>query len=291
MNFDILQTFREKIEQQKIEDYALEAAIDPVRSHLNTYFYETKYVNQKSKIFGSFLRGTAVQGLNTLDLLYVLPEHLRLHIAQTDGRGYFWLSDLLDRVFAGSGWVTAPDIQSHSFVVRNASPWPIKLMPVFQLSDELYLTLPISQHDGGVFFRPFLIDAAFRTQNLNSNRNLEILVKTVRYWVATNIVPMSGFLIDCLAMEFMTGSPYRRFSSEYHDCILRDFFRYLSELEPQQESWTIPGANSRVYRTGNFEKQALQAYHLAERMIANTLLRQDGEAKFALRRLVGDVAI
>lgn len=97
-------------------------------------------------------------------------------------------------------------------------------------------------------------------------------------------------MIDCLAMTFIRSSPYRKLSANYHDCLLRDFFFFLSQAEPHQESWPIEGSDDLVYRTGQFEDLAQHAYLLVESMIANSALRHDEIARNALSRLVGGVS-
>ena len=48
----------------------------------------------------------------------------------------------------------------------------------------------------------------------------------------------------------------------------RDFFKYLSEQSESKTYWLSPGARQYVYRKGNFEYKAKQAYNLAVEAIA-----------------------
>jgi hypothetical protein len=285
---DLLREFRESVENQKIEDFMIESVIDPIRSHLNLYFYSTKHIDRKTQIYGSFYRGTAIVEFGVIDILYILPDNLRSHISLRQSDAYTWTAHLLRQIFSGTQWSIEFDEISNSFLISGTSSWPIRLKPVFFLNDDRFATLELLSASSTQVFKPFVAEGHFRAMNFNSNRNLEVLAKAVRYWVHANNVPLGGFLIDCLAMSFMKTSPYRRFSSRYQDCLLREFFFYLSNIDRHQKSWIIEGTTERVYRTGVFEPAAEKAYHLAERMIANSIIRHDTEAQAALRTIVGN---
>lgn len=288
MDYDLLREFRDSIENLKIEEFMIDAAIDPIRSHLNTYFYDTTHIDRKTQIYGSFFRGTAIAEFGQINVLYILPDNLRAHISTRQPDAHSWMTDLLRIIFAGTPWPVEFDEVSKTYLISKTGSWPIRLKPVFFLDYDRFATLEVLNNQNTHVFRPFIAEQRFRAINLSSNRNLEILAKTARYWVRENKVALGGFLIDCLAMSFMQTSPYRRFSNRYQDCLLRDFFFYLSNLEPHQDSWIIDGTAESVNRTGIFEPAAARAYHLVERMIANSIIRQDNEARAALRTIIGN---
>lgn len=291
MNYDILRSFRHSIDRRRVEDHVIEDAVQPLQSHLNLYFYDNQYADRKSFVFGSFRRGTAIPEFSHIDLFYILPEKLRLHFAETAFDTSSLLSDLLNQIFNGTRWTALYDPSSMTFSVPETQPWPTRIKFGFKIDEHRFLATPPKWTGSNGIFQPFIADATFRSANFHSNRNLEILTKTARYWVHTNHVPMSGFLIDCLAMTFIRSSPYRNLSINYHDCLLRDFFFFLSQAERHQESWLIEGSEEQVYRTGQFEDRAQHAYLLVENMIANSALRHDEIARNALSRLVGGVSV
>lgn len=288
MDYDVLRELREIVENQKIEEFMIDAVLDPIRSHLNLYFYNTKHIDRKSHIYGSFYRGTAIAEYAEINVLYILPDNLRTHISPSQTNANPWMADLLRQIFSGTQWTVEFHEISKTFLISGTHSWPVRLKPVFFLNDDRFATLELLSTSNTQVFKPFIAENSFRAVNMYSNRNLEVLAKATRYWVHANKVPLGGFLIDCLAMAFMQTSPYRRFSSLYQDCLLRDFFYFLANSEPHQESWIIYGTNERVYRTGVFEPAAEKAYHLAERMIAHSIIRHDTEARAALRTIIGN---
>ena len=58
---------------------------------------------------------------------------------------------------------------------------------------------------------------------------------------------MGGLLIDTMAYNFMSNWGYKDKSYLYYDYMSRDFFKYLSELNDQQEYWLSPGARQYVW--------------------------------------------
>lgn len=43
----------------------------------------------------------------------------------------------------------------------------------------------------------------------------------------------------------------------------RDFFKYLKDLDKDQDYWLAPGSQRRVWKTGNFQSKAKTAYENA----------------------------
>jgi hypothetical protein len=74
---------------------------------------------------------------------------------------------------------------------------------------------------------------------------------------------MGGLLIDTLVYNFMADWEYNSKSFMWYDWMTRDFLKYLYDQDRNQSYWHAPGSNQLVYRLGNFEYKAGQAYREA----------------------------
>lgn len=292
MYIDVFRTLRARMLGQCPPVGTLEAYVGPVLSHLNSYFYESKSPHENGRIFGSYVRGTALPMQSAVDLLYVLPQslfsYLDRNFAESDAR----LFELIQQIFKGSQWSVEKASTYDNFYVRNMQPYPVKIWPVIDRLANDYLLLSSLAKRNTETFNPFAIEKAYANEVIVSNGNLLFLSRSVRLWALENQVPLSGFMIDCFAFHFIANSLYRKFAQIYHDCLLRDFFNYLANIEPTQNSWQIPETQNFVYRNGlHFEKQAETAYHIMERLISNALIRKDDEVRKAMASLVGNEMI
>jgi hypothetical protein len=100
------------------------------------------------------------------------------------------------------------------------------------------------------------------------NYNLIQLARMMRSWRAQWYVPISGYLIDTLAYQFIENYEYKLKSYFYYDFMSRDFFKWLSEQSLEQEYWRAPGSGQYVYGKGLFQYKARQCYKIATEAIA-----------------------
>jgi len=79
---------------------------------------------------------------------------------------------------------------------------------------------------------------------------------------------MGGLLIDTLAHRFLTGTTeYDTKSYACYDVMLRDFFRYLGDLDPDQEEYGALGSGQRVKVKKKFCAKARKAHGLVLKAI------------------------
>ena len=105
--------------------------------------------------------------------------------------------------------------------------------------------------------------------NKATNKNLKRLCRMARAWKNKCNVPMSGILIDTLAYKFIKDWEYKDKSYVYYDWMSRDFFKYLKDIDKTQTYWLKPGSNKAVWKTGDFQNKALQAYNKSLEAINN----------------------
>jgi hypothetical protein len=104
---------------------------------------------------------------------------------------------------------------------------------------------------------------AIKIRNIACNSNLIPLARMLRSWRNKWNVPISGFLIDTLAYQFIETWPFRDKSFFYYDYLFRDFFLWASNQDPNQEYWKAPGSGQHVHGKGLFQYKAKQCYNLA----------------------------
>ena len=91
------------------------------------------------------------------------------------------------------------------------------------------------------------------------------LSKMIKVWSKVMNLNMDELLIDVLCYNFMLH--YEHKSKDYmcYDWISRDFFKYLSEQNPEQEYWIVPGSLNKVYKKDDFIERAKITYLIARK--------------------------
>jgi hypothetical protein len=95
------------------------------------------------------------------------------------------------------------------------------------------------------------------------NKNLRRLCRMARAWKNKHGVAMGGLLIDTLAYRFLTSTTaYDDKSYAYYDEMVRDFFKYLGDLDPDQMEYGALGSGQRVKVKKKFRAKARKAQGL-----------------------------
>ena len=230
MASDVLKNFRLRILDQILPLEDIEVILISLVSHLNAYFYDSKSGYENRKIFGSFLRRTAIPPQSAIDMLYILPHDLLRYIERNGPQSDIRVLDLFRQIFRDTSWKVSLDSLTGTVLVKTENLHSVKIWPVFEAHHQEYFRLHSSDWNAFGAFRPNSLDRNFVIENDMSGQNLLLLCRSIRHWAAQNQVPIHGFLIDCLATDFIRTSPYRKFSNAYQDCLLRDFFLYLSKI-------------------------------------------------------------
>jgi hypothetical protein len=140
-----------------------------------------------------------------------------------------------------------------------------EILPVFVNKDGKSFTFA-DTNGGGTWRvcnpRAEMEDFAIRN-SVTANGNLKAICRMTRIWRDKHDVPMSGMLIDTLAYQWIPGWEYKDKSFLYHDFLVRDFMKYLSEIDSSKQYWRAPGSGSYVWKRGNFQAKAKVAYEKA----------------------------
>jgi hypothetical protein len=234
-----------------------------ITARLNTDFWNTNSDTAHSLYVGSYGRDTAARGISDLDVGFRLPydEYAKYNAYDSNGQ-----SALLQAVknsllktynfskVGGDGQVVVIDFTDG---IR------FEILPYFDNKGE---TWTYADSNGGGSWKvcnPRSEISAVQARNTVVNGNLKALCRMMRVWKDHNSVPMSGALIDTLAYQFIETWEYRSRSFGYHDFMVRDFLKYLYDLDREKTYWRMPGSGSSVYKTGVFWIKALTDFNIA----------------------------
>lgn len=162
-----------------------------------------------------------------------------------------------------------------------------EIVPAFINKDDSY-TYPDSNNGGSwKTTDPRKEISAMNSKNTDTNKNLKRLCRMARAWKQQCDVPMGGILIDTLAYKFIDGWQYKDKSYLYYDYMSRDFFNYLKEIDTSQNYWLAPGSNRYVWKSGNFQTKAKNAYDNAVTAISFESDNKTYSAKQKWREIYG----
>lgn len=244
---------------------------ETVQTIQNRYHQITKRINldywsstseiSNSLYVGSYGRGTEIF-TSDIDIIVRLPYSTYLKFNQYSGNGQ---SALLQEVKC-----VLQKTYSKSFLKGDGQVIGInftdgidfEVVPGFLNDDGKSYTYPDSNSGGSwKTTNPKSEIEAFNELNISSNKNLKRLCRMARAWKNKCSVPMSGILIDTLAYKFIKDWENRDKSFLYYDWMSRDFFKYLKDIDKSKLYWLAPGSNRYVWKCGEFQNKALQAYN------------------------------
>ena len=283
---DTFKRFRTTMEITEDQSASIAICRKKIISHLNAFFWTNNSETQNAIDYGSYVRGTAVFGTSDIDIAFRLPpEIFEKFDSMKIGRQRAFL-ELLRSTLVDLDPAAKINQFSGSVNLSTEDGQMVDVRPYFLISGkDVYPDIRAKEE-----WRPFAPDLAQRVieaKNTETKDNLVFICRAARVWRTTMNAPISGMLIDTLAYEFIDRSLYRMMGAIYHDCLIRDFFRYLAAVDPDQDFWYAPGSDETVFRTGPFEVIADEAYALSEQAIDNSRLRQDRQAWTKWREIFG----
>lgn len=221
--------------------------------HLDSDFQHARYV-------GSFGRGTAIRGVSDIDLLFEMPRSVYIKYNRYSSNGQSALLQAVKNCLQRS--ISTTDMAGDGqVVVVNFIGMHFDVLPVFKTDVGNYI-FP-DTHDNGSWQEcdPVAEIQTYNLTNLRYSGKLKRLSQLARAWREINNVPISGFLIDTLAYQFLSRWPDNTSKGyvSYPD-MLSDFFDFLGNQNREQNYWMAPGSGQRVWRDGTFETKADRAY-------------------------------
>lgn len=242
-----------------------------ITKRLNTDFWNTTSDTSHSLYVGSYGRGVAIEGFSDLDMIFVLPyaEYVKYNNYVSNGQ-----SSLLQSV-KQSIQKTYPttsirgDGQIISILFNDGITFEV--VPAFINKDDSF-TYP-DANDGGRWktTNPKPEIAFIKSRNSSVNGNLVQLCKMMRAWKNKWDVPIGGLLIDTLAYQFIDTWAHKDKSYLYYDFLSRDFFKWMSDQDPNKSYWNAPGSGQYVYGKGLFQYKAKRCFNISLEAIDHEL--------------------
>jgi len=238
-----------------------------ITKRINQEYRDLESETSYSLYVGSYGRGTEIW-TSDIDLIVQLPYKIYEKYNNYNGNGQSALLQDVKRALQktyptshikGDGQVIGINFEDYI---------NFEIVPAFIITDRKSYTYP-DTNDGGSWktTNPRAEMEAMKNRNTVTNKNLKRLCRMARAWKGNCNVSISGILIDTLAYKFINEYQYKDKSFLYYDFISRDFFKYLKDLDKENDYWLAPGSNKRVYKSGNFQYKASSAYNLSLKAI------------------------
>ncbi|WPO78203.1 SMODS domain-containing nucleotidyltransferase [Flavobacterium sp. KACC 22761] len=266
---NIEQTFKDFSNNLTVlNEESIESRFGTITKRLNKDFYNIDSNTENGIYIGSYGRNTAISGISDLDLLFVLPDDFYSKYNNRAGNKQSQLlqdvKNSLSKTYSqskvrGDGQVVVIEFKNDY----------IEVCPAFLENDGSF-TYPDS-NDGGKWKKTDPKPEAEEIINYNDdcNGNLINMCRFMRAWKNKTGVKIGGLLIDSLVYNFfLYNSEYREYTFENYHILIRDFFKYLKDLDDDRSYWYAPGSNQHVYKNNsNFKSKAKKAFKNVEEAI------------------------
>lgn len=260
-----------------------------ITRRLNTDFWNTTSDTSHSLYVGSYGRNTAIQGFSDLDMIFQLPYSEYEKYNNYSGNGQSTLLQTVKKSIENTYATTSIRADGQVIVVPFTDGISVEVVPAFINKNDSF-TFPNANNGGSwQVTNPKPEIRAIRERNVASNGNLVSLCRMSRAWKHKWGVPIGGLLIDTLAYQFIDGWQYKDKSYLYYDYMCRDFLKWMSEQDSEQDYWKAPGSGQYVYGKGLFQYKAKRCYNISLEAIAHETAtpKQEWSAKQKWRSIFG----
>ena len=243
------------------------ASLDGVTKKFNKTFRDLDSESAHRLNVGSFGRGTGIDGISDIDMIYDLPSEMyeRFNAYENGGQSALLqeVKETLLEKYPNSD-ITADG----QVVVFNHSNYKIEIVPGFLLEDGSYRYPDTNDGGSWKFTKPQSeIDEITKFDN-EIGGVLKHLSQMTRSWKNKSGAPIGGLLIDTLAYNFLKeATNFHSIGVEKFPEMIKSFFEYLSNQNDEQEFWFAPGSNQKVYRSGSFVGKSKKAKKNAQKAI------------------------
>lgn len=231
-----------------------------ITKRINLDFWNSDSEILHTRYLGSYGRGTDIRGHSDVDLAVRLPRAVHNRYTSYIHNGQSALLQAVKRSIRITYPLTEVGGDGQVVVVQFGDGIKFEVVPVFVNNDGSYTYA--DSNNGGSWKKnnPVAEISAINLANALYNKKVKRLARMGRAWKQKNNVPIKGLLIDSFAYSFMHQWKHNDKSFLYYDCMIRDFLKFLSEMNRKQQYWLAPGSRERVWRIGLFEYKAAQSY-------------------------------
>ena len=259
-----------------------------ITRRLNMDFYGISSDTAHSLQIGSYGRGTAINGVSDLDMVFQLPYVVYQQHNRYARNGQSALLHAVRNSIRRRYPSTGCGGDGQVVVVRFIDGTKFEVLPAFLNKDQQTFTFP-NTNDGGSWevTRPRAEIKAIDDRDKECNSNLKRLCRMMRSWKRKWAVPIKGLLIDTLAYQFIATWEHKDESYLYYDWMCRDFLSFMTGQSEWQVYWKAPGSGQFVYREGMFEYKAKRCYNIATEAIRQEDQGRCRSAKQSWRSIFG----
>ena len=233
-----------------------------ITKRINLDYWDSSSETQHSLYVGSYWRGTEIW-TSDIDVIVRLPYETYKKFNAYSSNGQSALLQEVKSVLQNTYSTSHIKGDGQVIGINFVDGINFEIVPAFINNDGSY-TYPDTNDKGSwKITDPKKEIETMNSRNNETNKNLKRLCRMVRAWKEKCNVPISGILIDTLVYKFIGSYEYKDRSFLYYDYMSRDFFKYLKDIDENQEYWLAPGSCRYVWKNGNFQSKALTAYNNA----------------------------
>jgi hypothetical protein len=233
-----------------------------ITKNLNKEFWGIESETLNSLYVGSYGRDTDIH-TSDIDILFQLPYAIYVKYNEYNGNGQSALLQAVRSALQKTYPNTHIKGDGQIIGIKFSDGISFEIVPCFINTNGSYTYQNTNNGGSWKITNPKPEIQTIKDKNKAWNYNLKRLCRMTRSWKIKHNIPMGGLLIDTLAHNFLSNWEYRDKSFVYYDWMIRDFFKFLKDQDKNKKYWFAVGSNQYVYRHGNFEYKAKQAYHLS----------------------------
>jgi hypothetical protein len=242
---------------------------------LNKKYRSTESKTANSLQVGSYGRFTAIKDISDLDMIYIMPKSEWNRFK--DGRQSALLQEVKEII--RKRYPKTDMRGDEQVVVVSFGNQEIEVVPAFEQNDKSFKYPDTNNGGSWPITNPRAEIKAISDMDSQKNSSLRRLCKMIRAWKNKHGVVMGGLLIDTLAYNFLnSNSDFDNKSYLYYDWMVRDFFKYISELK-EQDYYLAPGSKQYVYvkKSFNIRQKKLINYAYLQLMLKIIMLTKSGK--------------
>ncbi|HBV98066.1 MAG: hypothetical protein JL50_00835 [Peptococcaceae bacterium BICA1-7] len=283
---DYFQTFCTNLRMSSETISKIQNRYRQITKRINLDYYNSSSETNNSLYVGSYGRGTEIF-TSDIDIIVQLPYETYVKFNNYTSNGQSALLQEVKSVLQKTYSTSHLKGDGQVIGINFTDGINFEIVPAFVNTNGSY-TYPNSNNGGSwEVTDPKSEIGAINSMNNETNKNLKRLCRMARAWKDKNSVSMNGILIDTLAYKFIKNWQYKDKSYLYYDFMSRDFFEYLKDLSTEQNYWLAPGSNRYVYKNGNFQNKAKNAFEDAKEAISYETNKHSYSSKQKWRGIYG----